>query len=318
MISRRLLRVKALLSLYAYYSREDNDLPGAEKELVLSIEKTYDLYHFILLLVIEIADLAEDKIEQALQKNMPTYEDLNPNRRFIDNRLIAQLRSNKQLAKYIANKHLSWSAYSHVVKSLFSTMLESEKYNEYMTSEKNDYHSDKAMVASIFSGIIPMSEELTVCLEELCIYWNDDLENVLMMVDRTLKKFTAKSDAEQQLVPLYKNVDDEEFVKRIFRKAITNEKSYEQLINENTPNWEIERIATMDFLVMQLAIAEIVECDEVPVKVTLNEYIEVAKYYCTSKSSTFVNGTLDQIVKKMKESSLFEKRGRGLIEESIS
>lgn len=317
MISRRLLRVKALLVLYAFYARKDNDLQNAEKELVLSIRKTYDLYHLLLLLFVELVDFAERKMELALSKKMPTYEDLHPNRRFVDNRFIAQLRSNRELLNYAAEYHLSWQAYPHVIKSLFHAVTEWDRYKDYMNAETCDYQSDKDIIEDMAGEIILGSDELLACLEEQCIYWNDDLENVMMMLDRTLKKFNEQSGPDRKLVPLYKNAEDEEFVKRIFRKAILNSEQYKKLIDDNTPNWEIERIAMVDVLVMQLAIAEIVECSEIPVKVSLNEYIEVAKDYCTSKSSTFVNGTLDQIVREMKAKSAFRKSGRGLIDESL-
>ncbi len=316
MISRRLLRIKALMALYAYNRREDNDLVKAEKELMLSIAKTYDLYHYLLLLVLEIADIASDRIERALQKNIPTFEDLNPNRRFIDNVVIAQLRNNKALTKYLNDSKLSWINFSHIPRILYTKLISCDYYLEYMSSEYHNYQADKKIVHKIIVELLPASEDLVNCLEEQSIYWNDDLDYVIIMLEKTLKKFKPDTKEDAGLMPLFKNREDEDFVKQLFRKAVLNSASYSEFIDNNTTNWEVERIALMDILVMQLAIAEILEFPEIPVKVTLNEYIEIAKYYCTSKSSTFVNGILDNIVKEIRARKLFNKYGRGLVGEA--
>ena len=316
MISRRLLRIKALMALYAYNRREDNDLVKAEKELMFSIVKTYDLYHYLLLLVLEIADIASDRIERALQKNIPTFEDLNPNRRFIDNVVIAQLRNNKALTKYLNDSKLSWINFSHIPRILYTKLISCDYYLEYMSSEYHNYQSDKKLVHKIIVELLPTSEDLVNCLEEQSIYWNDDLDYVIIMLEKTLKKFKPDTKEDAGLMPLFKNREDEDFVKQLFRKAVLNSASYSEFIDNNTTNWEVERIALMDILVMQLAIAEILEFPEIPVKVTLNEYIEIAKYYCTSKSSTFVNGILDNIVKEIRARKLFNKYGRGLVGET--
>ena len=317
MISRRLLRIKALMALYAFNRREDDDIALAEKELLFSITKTYDLYHYLLLLVLEVADIASEKIDQALQKRMPTHEDLNPKRRFVDNQVISQLRQNKAFNDYISSRKLSWANYPHIPKLLYAKMLEWDRYDEYMSAEANSYSSDRKFVINLITKLFAGSEDLESNFEEQSIYWNDDTEYVTVMIEKTLKKFKTDSGGNAFMMPLYKNQEDEDFVKILFRKAILNTKQYSDLIDRNTTNWEVERIALMDILVMQLAITEIVEFQEIPVKVTLNEYIEIAKYYCTSKSSTFVNGILDNIVKEIREKGLFEKTGKGLIGEKI-
>jgi len=317
MISRRLLRIKALMAFYAFNRREDDDPLQAEKELMFSIGKTYDLYHLMLMLVIEVADLASEKIDQALQKRMPTPEDLNPNRRFIDNLIIAQLRNNPSLKEYLSAKKISWANYRHIPRLLYNRMITWEVYDEYMKSGKTEYSSDKKFIIKLINDLFSNSEDLSACLEEQSIYWNDDLEYVLVMVEKTLKKFKASSVRQNSLMPLFKNEEDEDFVRRLFRSAVRNTTKCSELIDRNTTNWEVERIALMDILVMELAITEILEFPEIPVKVTLNEYIEIAKYYCTSKSSTFVNGILDNIVKEIREQGLFKKEGRGLVGEVI-
>lgn len=311
------MRIKALMALYAFNRREDDDVSLAEKELMFSIEKTYELYHYLLLLVLEVAEIASEKIDQALQKRMPTEEDLNPKRRFVDNQLIAQLRKNKAFNGYISSKKLSWINYPHIPRLMYNKMVAWDKYEEYMSSELHGYTADKKFIINLITKLFAESEDLESNFEEQSIYWNDDTEYVTIMIEKTLKKFKPESGENALMMPLFKNKEDEDFVRILFRKAIVNSGSYSELIDKNTTNWEVERIALMDILVMQLAITEIIEFQEIPVKVTLNEYIEIAKYYCTSKSSTFVNGILDNIVKEIKEKGVFRKTGKGLIGEMI-
>jgi len=318
MISRRLLRIKAMMALYAFNRREDGNLAQAETELMFSIGKTYDLYHYLLLLVLELSDIAGEKIDQALQKRMPTTEDLNPKRRFLDNILIAQLRNNLAFKNYISSKKLTWINNSHIPRLLYNKMIAWDVYEEYMSSETHSYQSDKKFIVKLITELFSESEDLQANLEEQSIFWNDDMEYISAMVEKTLKKFKADSGEDTPLMPLFKNAEDEEFVKILFRKAVLNQDKCSELIDKNTTNWEVERIALMDILVMQLALTEIFEFPEIPVKVTLNEYIEISKYYCTSKSSTFVNGILDNIVKEMREEGLFIKAGRGLVGDKIS
>jgi transcription antitermination protein NusB len=318
MISRRLLRVKALMALYAFNRREDGNLAQAETELMFSIGKSYDLYHYLLLLVLEVADIAGEKIDLALQKRMPSHEDLNPRTRFVDNQVIEQLRQNKEFKTYVSNKKLSWVNNSHIPRLLYNKMIVWEVYEEYMNSETNNYIADKKFITRLITELFSNSEDLQSNLEEQSIYWNDDMEYIASMVEKTLKKFKTDSGEATHLMPLFKNIEDEEFVKILFRKAILHSKKCSELIDKNTTNWEVDRIALMDILVMQLAITEILEFPEIPVKVTLNEYIEIAKYYCTSKSSTFVNGILDNIVKEIRDEGLFNKFGRGLVGEALA
>jgi transcription antitermination protein NusB len=318
MISRRLLRIKALMALYAFNRREDVSLTQAETELMFSIGKSYDLYHYLMLLVLELADIAGEKIDQALQKRIPSHEDLNPRRRFVDNQVIAQLRKNIEFKNYISTKKLSWVNNSHIPRLLYNKMIVWETYEEYMASENTNYVLDKKFIIRLITEHFSNSEDLQSNLEEQSIYWNDDMEYISSMVEKTLKKFKTDSADTTPLMPLFKNAEDEEFVKILFRKAILHSKKCSELIDKNTTNWEVDRIALMDILVMRLAITEILEFPEIPVKVTLNEYIEIAKYYCTSKSSTFVNGILDNIVKEIRGEGLFNKFGRGLVGEALT
>jgi transcription antitermination protein NusB len=249
---------------------------------------------------------------------MPSHEDLNPRRRFIDNKLIAQLRKNIEFRDYISSKKLSWINNAHIPRLLYNKMVTWEVYSEYMQSETVNYQSDKKYIIRLITELFSNSDDLQSNLEEQSIFWNDDMEYIASMVEKTLKKFKSDSGEKAPLMPLFKNAEDEEFVKILFRKAILHSEKCSELIDKNTTNWEVERIALMDILVMKLAITEILEFPEIPVKVTLNEYIEIAKYYCTSKSSTFVNGILDNIVKEIRDEGLFNKSGRGLVGEALT
>ncbi len=219
MISRRLLRIKALLALYAFNRRDDDDLANAETELMFSIAKTYDLYHYLMLLVLEVADIAGEKIDQALQKRIPAEEDLNPRRRFINNMVIAQLRKNLAFNKYISSNKLSWVNYSHIPRILYNKMITWDVYREYMDSEDNNYTSDKKFIIRLITLLFANSEDLNSNIEEQSIYWNDDIEYVTSMIEKTLKKFKADSLENASLMPLFKNEEDEEFVKILFRKS---------------------------------------------------------------------------------------------------
>lgn len=315
MISRRLLRIKALLILYAFNRKKGDDLEAAEKELIISLKQSYDLYHLLLLLIIEIGDIAEEKIEIARQKKMPTYEDLHPNTKFIENSLLRQLSANMQLKNYARTAKLSWISNKEIPKIYYNILKDSAIYKEYMSSGLSSYSEDRKFISRVLSLILTEAEELESVLEEKSIYWNDDLDFVSVMVDKTLRQFRETAGEDHKLMQLYRSEEDEVFVKTLLRKTILNSEKLEGLIDSNTTNWEIERIALMDTLVMQLAITEIRTFQEIPVKVSLNEYIEIAKFYCTSKSSTFVNGILDKIVKEMREKEMFRKTGRGLIGE---
>lgn len=304
MLSRRLLRTKVLTAIYAFNRRNDNDIATAEKELMMSIDKSYDLYHGMLSLVIVLANVALDKIEMGRQRMIPSEEDLNPNMRFVNNKVIAQLRNNISLQKFIEKNRLSWLDYPHVLKNMYNELLAWEVYREYMAAESNTYTSDKQFIVRLISEFFPYSEDLEACLEDISIYWNGDIEYIVVMAAKTVQKFKVSDTAQAPLMPLYKNEDDIDFVKILFRKTLLNEERYRELIDKNTTNWEVDRIALMDFLVMETAISELVEFPNIPLRVTLNEYIDISKYYCSVKSATFVNGILDRVAKELAENRI--------------
>jgi N utilization substance protein B len=314
MISRRLIRVKILQVLYSNHSANDQSIAQSEKELFFSINKTYDLYHYYLILLIELVKHAEFRIDQAKDKLRPTEEDLKPNTRFIDNKVIQQLRKNWHLSKNISESKLSWANHPEIVKNLYNQIKDKEYFIEYLNSPDNTYAADKALVARILEEDFSSFDALYNVLEEISIFWNDDVDFILSMVIKTINQFKENDLAEKPLMPLFKNDDDKEFAKKLFRKAIINHEEYSAQIKKHTQNWDFERIAIMDILIMQMALAEVIEFPSIPIKVSLNEYIEIAKDYSTTHSNTFINGILDNIIQELKKENKIIKTGRGLIE----
>ena len=315
MISRRILRIKVLQLLYAYYKSEDVSLDKVEKELFHSINKTYELYHYLLLLILEITDYAAGRIEIARQKNFPSDEDLHPNTKFIDNKIILQIRINSDFNNYLINNKISWVKYPELIKKIYLKIRNSEDYKQYMNDPDRSYENDKKILYNIYTESIATTEDLYHNLEEQSIYWNDEVEFVISIIIKTIKGFKEKDKENVRLFSLFKNDDDIEFVKRLFRKAILHKDEYIELIQRFTQHWEIERIAFMDILILLLAITEVIEFESIPTKVTFNEFLEIAKFYSTNKSSIFINGVLDKIIGYLKENNKFKKQGRGLVGE---
>ena len=315
MISRRQLRIKALQSLYAYYKTGREDMGRSEKELHFNIEKAYELYHYLFLLVIDVILYTESRIELARNKRIPTPEDLNPITRFIDNRLIDQLRNNEQLLRYVDQHKLNWANYPELIKEVYSKLVESEEYIAYMSAEEGSYAEDKKIISYIYTHVVFPSEMLSSILEEQSIFWNDDLEFITSMIIKTIKKFKGEDDSGKPLMVLYKNEEDRDYVVKLYRQTIIHREEYLEYIKHHTRNWDLERIAFMDILIMQMAIAELIGFPSIPTKVSLNEYLEISKFYSTSKSSIFINGVLDKVVYQLKEEKKIVKMGRGLIGE---
>ena len=288
----------------------------SEKELHFNIEKAYELYHYLLLLILDVSLYAESRIELALNKRIPTQEDLNPNTRFIHNKLIEQLRNNESLLRYVDQHKLNWSNYPELIKDVYTRFVESEEYQAYMSAETSGYAEDKKLVTFAYSNVIFSSELLDSIMEEQSIYWNDDLEFITSMIVKTFKKFKEEDGPDKSLMELYKNIEDRDYVVKLYRQTIIHRDEYVEYIKENTRNWDLERIAFMDILIMQMAIAELIGFPSIPTKVTLNEYLEISKYYSTSKSNVFINGVLDKVVSQLREEHKISKSGRGLIGEN--
>lgn len=305
MVNRNLIRIKIVQIVYSYL-KGDKDLAAAEKELLFSMDKAYELYHYLLLLMIELTDAQKLKQENAKSKYLPTQEDLNPNTKFADNLFIASLKNNIQFSEYIATQKLSWVNESELIKKLLGEILNSELYKEYIEKGENSFEGDKEFWRSALKNILLQNELLSEILEDQSLYWNDDLEIIGTFVMKTIRKFT-QDETSNELMPMYKDMSDLQFAKKLFRNTILNAEKYRNLIDENAKNWELDRIAFMDIVIMIVALAEINSFESIPVKVSLNEYIEIAKNYSTPKSGKFINGILDAIVSKMKKSGELNK-----------
>ena len=316
MISRRIIRIKVLQVLYAFYTSPDKSINNTEKELFFSFQKTYDLYHYLFDLIIEIAKHAESVIELRKNKHFPTKEDLNPNIRFINNPLVHQFRDNNSLLKYLKKSKLSWSNEPELIKKLHNSILSSDFYQPYMAASESNYQSDKKLIERILIDVILQSEDLHIFLEEQSIYWNDDIDFVISMMVKTIKRFKEYTREDYSLMPMFKDQEDQEFAKNLSRKTILNHEELKQIVEEHTLNWDVDRIAFMDKLILELAISEFLYFPSIPTKVTLNEYIELSKYYSTRRSSNFINGILDKTLKDLKKENKVKKTGRGLIGEN--
>jgi N utilization substance protein B len=238
---------------------------------------------------------------------MPTEEELNPNTRFIDNRFIAQLEKNADLAKHVSANGLSWSNDQEFIKNVLDIILDSDIYQDYISNEEDSYEVDKEFWRQIFKKIICTNEMIEEYLEDKSIYWNDDIEIVETFTLKTIKKFEESKGEHQALLPMFKDEEDRDFAISLFRQTLLNGVEYRERISRHMKNWEAERIANMDLIIMQVALAEITTFPTIPVNVTLNEYIDIAKYYSTPKSGTFINGILDSIVSELKKEKLLFK-----------
>ena len=301
MINRVLLRIKIIQILYAYYKSEGKTALMVEKELFHSIEKTYDLYYHLLNLAVLLTDYAASRIESKRNKLRPSPEDLNPNTRFVDNSFVAQLRKNFQFNEYLTKNKLSWVNHPDIIKELFEEIITSSFYDEYMLQETVDYTADKDIWRKIFKKIILQNENLDSSIEDQSIFWTDDVEMVISFILKTIKRFTQEAGATQALLPMFKDDEDIDFAKRLLHGVLKNGLTYREYIDKNTKNWELDRIAFMDILIMEVALSELMDFPTIPINVTLNEYIEIAKNYSTDKSGTFVNGVLDNIVGQLKK-----------------
>lgn len=301
MINRNLIRIRIVQIVYAWYQNSNNNLKNAEKELLQGFQKSYDLYFYLLLLMVKITDLYEERVEMKKNKFLPTEEDLNPNTHLIENKFIKQLRTNKTLNKYLSERPMSWDENETFVKNLLDTILGSEEYKNYTGNVSPTYADDKDFWRKIFKQYIYLNDELDDILEDESIFWNDDVETVETFVLKTIKQFSEQNGDNQPLLPMFKDEEDKQFALKLLDETILNEKKYRELIEKHTQKWDFDRIAFMDMIIMQVAVAELYTCESIPTSVTLNEFIDIAKSYSTPKSGTFVNGILDAIANEAKK-----------------
>lgn len=307
MINRILIRIRVIQIVYAWYQNRDKDLRQVEKELLLGLQKSYDLYYYLLLLMVEITDLYEKRVETKRGKFLPTHEDLNPKMHLINNQFINQLRGSNMFKSYIAERPMSWESNLNFVRGLLDSILDSDTYKEYTLLEKPTYKDDKEFWRKTFRTLIQRNEILDEILEDESIFWNDDVEIVQSFVIKTIKQFNKSEKENQPLLPMFNDDEDREYATSLLRETLANGKEYREKITQHAENWDFERIAFMDVVIMQVAIAELYEFASIPIRVTLNEYIDLAKSYSTPKSSTFINGVLDAIVTELKKDKPFFK-----------
>jgi len=307
MINRILIRIKVLQIVYAYYQKDSNDLKVAENELLLSLRRSYDLYHYFLLLIVDVTNLYERITEAKRNKYRPTDEERNPDMRLLNNRLAKQIAENEDLLKYVKEHGVSWADDMDFVKKALEMIMSSEVYTDYLKNEEDSYEVDKEFWRLVFKRIISNNEFVEDYLEEKSIYWNEDVDIIESFVIKTVKRFEENAGSRQDLMPMFNSDDDYDYVIKLFRQTLLNGDKYRERIGKHMKNWESERVANMDLVIMQVALAEIMNFPTIPVSVTLNEYIDAAKYYSTPKSGTFINGVLDSIVEELRAEKLLMK-----------
>ncbi len=312
MLSRRLLRIKVLKALFAHIKSESDNMIASEKTLMSSVDKAYDLYFQLLILPVEIAEYARQRQELARQKKLPTFEDLNPNTKFVDNSVIRLIADSDSVNDTVAVHKLGWKQYPDLIRTLYTQLVESDYYTAYMQRESRSMDEDRQLLEEFYKEL-QNCEPLDDALQEISLLWSDDLAYIILMVLRTLSNLRP-SHTELKIVPKFKSEEDPQFVKTLFEKALVNFDTYQSYIEKFTANWDVERIVFMDNLIIGTAMAELLSFPSIPVKVTLDEFIEISKYYSTPGSSTFINGVLDKIVAALTEEGRIKKAGRGLIE----
>lgn len=299
MINREIIRLKVVQITYAFYQNGGKNIDAAEKELFFSLSKAYDLYHYLLLLLVEINRMAVRTVEtaQARQARLRSAEGVNT--RFIENRFILQLEDNLQLKEYCEAQKRSWADEETFVRSLYKQITETDYYKEYMEAQETTYAEDRELWRKIYKNVIYNNERLEALLEDQSLYWNDDKYIVDTFVMKTIKRFEEKNGAGQELLPEFSSDDDRDFAHRLFRSSLLNVDYYRKLVGANLRNWEAKRIALMDMVIMQVALAEILTFPKIPLNVTLNEYVGIAKMYSTPRSGFYINGVLDHIAKTL-------------------
>ena len=315
MLNRRHIRTKVMHALYAHYTAEEGDIVKSEKQLFFGFDKMYEMYIYLFLLITEMQTCAIEKIEQGRNKKLPTKEDLHPNTKFVTNRLIMALTHSKALKKAAEETGVSWADQKDLVKKVFKELTATEDYQEYMESEERGWDHDREFLLRFFKRHMINVELLHDFFEEKSIFWNDDLDIVSSMTIKTLKTI-EEGDDDVELLELWPKdaPEEKEFATDLFRQTLVLGEEHEKLIQETTKNWELERIAVMDILLMKMGLAEARTFESIPLKVSLNEYIELSKYYSTPKSNGFINGVLDQLFAKLKEDGKIKKVGRGLLQ----
>ena len=306
MINRELIRIKVVQLTYAYYQNGNRNLDVAEKELLFSLSKAYHLYHYLLALIVAVSKEARKHYEveslKAQREGLPM-----PSSKFADNKFAMQLEENKQLCDFISNQKQAWDDDIEFVRKLYSQIIQSTIYSDYMASEDASYEADREVWRKLYKSFIMENEDIDGVLEEKSLYWNDDKEIVDTFVLKTIKRFEPGNSIKQELLPEYKDDEDKDFARKLFRATILNADQYQRYMSETSRNWDFSRLAYMDVVIMQIAITEMLTFPNIPINVTINEYVDLAKVYSTPKSSGYINGMLDSIARYLVSSGLLLK-----------
>lgn len=313
MINRRHIRLKVMQSLYSYFSSFNKDMAVTEKEMMKNINSISELHVLLLSLLVEINSFADQFLEDNKTKYIPSVEDLNPNTKFVNNRVIEILQEDEIFMKKMKRLSGIWRKGDiDIVRKLFVDIYKSPQYSDYLNNEKDSFSDDKKFIQVLYTEFILDNDILHHILQERSIFWDDDLPFVASFIKNQIN-FLDENKIRPFVVDVFKNSDDKKFAVQLFRKTIIHSDEFDELIQKNVKNWELERIANMDQLLIKMALAEVISFQEMPIKVSFNEYIEISKYYSTEKSKVFINGILDKIVSQFKRDGKVKKIGRGLV-----
>nr|WP_121273518.1 transcription antitermination factor NusB [Pedobacter schmidteae] len=316
MLNRRHLRIKALQNIFAWQMTDKRDLASSKKALMQSIDDVYEMYVGMLSLLVETTEYTEIDATERANKHLPTAEDLNPNMKLLNNKFAVTLKQNPDYIAAVHKYRINWMSDPEFVKAIFNTLKVTPEYAAYLADDNNDLEESKTIIKFIFRKIILKSHNIIQAFEDKFINWSVDKEVMQGMVAKTIKNFTSEDPFKNTLTPISQDwAEDSKFVQDLFLYTLKNNKEYQDLIAERTKNWESERIALMDTILMKMAICELLNFPSIPVKVTINEYLDLSKDYSTPKSNSFINGILDKILGDLKRTNSIHKVGRGLIEE---
>ena len=298
MINRELIRIKIVQLTYAYYQNGNRNMDNAEKELLFSLAKAYDLYNYLLALIVSVTQEERHRVEIAANRANREGTEA-PSARFVNNKFAVQLEENKQLNLFMESQKRRWEDDMEAVRKLCDQIEQSTIYQEYMASDDDSYEADREVWRKIYRTLIQENPALDAVLEEKSLYWNDDKEVVDTFVIKTIKRFDPANGADQELLPEYRDEEDRDFALKLFRSTILNADDYQRYMSESSRNWDFSRLAYMDVVIMQIAIAEMLTFPNIPVTVTINEYVDLAKLYSTPRSGGYINGMLDTIARHL-------------------
>ncbi len=309
MLSRRFLRIKALKSLYSHYTIEDENLIETRNKMLFSVGKTYDLYFLLMRLIVEVADYAQEAIEINKTKHLATAQEKKPNMKFVENSFIQAIRNSETINKYVEKNSITWGDNKDLFKKLYASLCKRDFYNAYMESSERSFEQDKDAVLRFYKKEIEGNTALFDVVEEMNLYWVDEVE---FIASKVISSFVKWTEEEEKIYTLFIDKEDEQYIKDLLINTISSYDKVVELIKKNSKNWDSERVTIMDRVIIAMAYTEFVDFPSIPINVSLDEYIEISKFYSTPNSSIYVNGILDKILTDLRRENLINKAGRGL------